>query len=247
MMNDKVVLVVGSTSGIGKAMAETFANAGAIAIVTGRREALGKEIAANIEAAGGKADFFTVDATNMDSCRALIDDVVAKYGKLDVLVYNAGIASTDNFKTTDEANWDRIMTTNLKAAFFTAQKALPELTKTKGNIIFTSSLAGISAKNAGGGVCYGASKAAMDHMVQILALGAGKDGVRVNAVAPGVTMTDILAACTEETLAYLKKNIPLGILGEPSDIANAALFLADDTARFITGQTLSIDGGASIS
>ncbi len=245
MMNDKVVLVVGSTSGIGKAMAETFAREGATAIVTGRREALGQEIVAQIQAAGGKAGFFAVDALQLDSCRALIDHVVSKYGKLDVLVYNAGIASGGSY--TDEQAWDRIMTTNLKAAYYMAEKALPELEKTKGNIIFTSSLAGMSAKNAGSNVCYGSSKAAMSHMVEIMALSAGKKGVRVNAVAPGVTMTDILANASEQTLAYLKQNIPLGIVGEPQDIADAALFLADDTARYITGQVIKVDGGASIS
>ncbi len=246
-MQDKIVVVVGSTSGIGKAMVEAYAAEGAVAVVTGRRAELGLKIVADIQSTGGKADFFAVDATSLESCNALIDNVVAKYGKIDVLVYNAGIAPSCNVSTTDEATWDRVMGTNLKAAFFMVQHALPHLAASKGNVLFTSSLAGESARNATGNVVYGSGKAATGHMVEILALAASKDGVRVNAVAPGVTMTDILANASPATMEYLKKSIPLQCLGLPEDIATAALFLTSDDAKFITGQVLRVDGGASIS
>jgi len=246
-MKDKVVLVVGSTSGIGKSMAEVFAAEGAISIVTGRREEKGKTVVAEIEAKGGKADFIAVDATDLVSSAAAIDKVVEKYKKIDVLIYNAGIApSTKDLNSIDEKTWDDVFNTNLKSAFFMIQKALPTLAEAKGNIIFTSSLAGVSAKTAGASVPYGAGKAATAHMVKILALNCAKDGVRVNAVSPGVTMTDILTGVPESIMEFLKSGIPLHMIGEPEDIANAALFLASDKAKFITGQTLCIDGGASI-
>lgn len=246
-MKDRIVLVVGSTSGIGKAMAELFAAEGAVSIVTGRREDRGRAVVAEIEATGGKADFFTVDVTKIEESAAVIDKVIDKYGKIDVLIYNAGIAPpARDIYSIDERTWDSVFDTNLKAAFFICQKAVPELAKTKGSILFTSSLAGVSAKTAGSAVPYGAGKAGVSHMVKILALTCAKQGVRVNAVAPGVTMTDILTGVPEQTINYLKSGIPLNMIGEPKDIANAALFLASDQARFITGQTLCIDGGASI-
>lgn len=245
-LNDKVVVVVGSTSGIGKSMAEIFAKEGALSIVTGRREEKGMEVVNAINENGNKADFFKLDATDLAQCTGLIKAVVDKYGKIDVLVYNAGIAPSCNLESTDEKTWDSIYSTNLKSAFFMIQAAVPELAKTKGNIILTGSLAGVSAANSGGNVAYGSGKAAMAHMVKILALQAAKNGIRVNAVSPGVTMTDILANASEQTLAYLKASIPLGIVGQPEDIANLALFLASDDAKFITGQTINVDGGASI-
>ena len=247
-MKEKVVLVVGSTSGIGKAMVETFAREGAIAIVTGRREALGREIVSEIEAKGQKADFFKLDATDLEQCVNLIDSVVEKYGHLDTLVYNAGVASPAKADIADVANWDKVMDTNLKACYYMVEKALPELQKVKGSVVVTSSLAGLSPRTTANAssIAYAASKAAMSHMVKIIALHAAGTGVRVNAVAPGVTMTDIIRNLNEDMLAALKGNIPLHIIGEPEDIAEGALFLASDKARFITGQILCIDGGASI-
>ncbi len=246
-MKDKIVLIVGSTSGIGKSMAELFAKEGAVAIVTGRREDRGIAVVKEIEEKGGKADFFTVDAKDIENSTAVIEKIVEKYGKIDVLIYNAGIApATRSLDAITLEQWDDVFDTNLKSTFFLARKALPYLAESKGNIIFTSSLAGVSAKTAGAAIPYGTGKAGLGHMVKILALNAAGMGVRVNAVSPGVTMTDILAGVPESTMEYLKAGIPLKMLGDPEDIANAALFLASDKAKFITGQILCIDGGASI-
>ncbi|MCD8078545.1 MAG: SDR family oxidoreductase [Lachnospiraceae bacterium] len=247
-MKDKIVLVIGSTSGIGKAVAESFAKEGATAILTGRREELGKSIETKIREKGQKADFFRLDATDLQQCVSLIDKVVEKYGRLDTLVYNAGVATPCDTDISSEKNWDMVMNTNLKAAYYMIEKALPVLAEGKGSVVMTSSLAGISARtntNATS-IAYATSKAAMSHMVKIIALQTAESGVRVNAVAPGVTMTDIIRNLDKKLLEVLEKSIPLQMIGEPEDIAEAILFLASDKARFITGQILSIDGGASL-
>lgn len=244
-LKEKVALVVGSTSGIGKSIAEKIASEGALVIITGRREEQGKTIVSEIEEKGGKADFMKLDVTNIQECRDIIDSIVSKHGKLDVLAYNAGIAIPCDIDTGDEKTWDAIMTTNLKSAFFMTQKALPELEKVNGSIIYTASMIG-TTPDCGNNIAYGASKAGIIHMAKLIALSTAARGVRVNCVSPGVTKTDILNNASEETLARLSGSIPMSRLGDPEDIANAVLFLASDDAKYITGQTISICGGRSI-
>lgn len=244
-LKDKVALVVGSTSGIGKTIAEKFASEGAVVIVTGRREEQGNAVVSGIEQNGGRAEFMKLDVTNIQGCKDIIDTIVSKYNKLDILAYNAGIATPCPLDTGDEKTWDAIMTTNLKSAFFMSQKAIPELEKTKGNIIYTASMIG-TTPNCGNNLAYGASKAGIIHLAKILALDVGPRGVRVNCISPGVTQTDILSNASEEVLARLSASIPMKALCTPESMADAALFLASDDAKFITGQTLSICGGRSI-
>lgn len=250
-LEGKVAIVVGSTSGIGKTIGERFAEEGATVIITGRRDEVGKKVVDEITKAGGKADFYKLDVMDIDNCNEVIDAVIAKYGKLDILDYNAGIANVSRsapprLGDITEEFWDAILDTNLKSAFFMAQKALPELINTKGNIIFTASLAGTSAMTGKDGIPYGSSKAAVLHMMKMMALNVADKGVRVNAVSPGMTQTDILSTCTPEMLEQLTEVIPLKCISRPQDIANAALFLASDDASQITGQYISICGGASI-
>lgn len=245
-MNGKVAIVVGSTSGIGKAMAQVFAAAGATVIVTGRREEHGQKVVSEIEATGGKADFFKLDVRDLDAMPVFIQQVYEKYGRIDTFLYNAGIAPIAHLEDTTEETWDAVYNTNLKPSFFAMRKVLPILAKTKGSVILTGALSGFSAVNAGPAYAYATCKAAIDHLVRLLALEAAKSGVRVNSVAPGVTMTDILTGVPESTMNRLKSKIPLNMLAMPEDIAKAALFLASEDARFITGQTICVDGGASI-
>lgn len=243
---DKVVLVVGSTAGIGKAMAKKFASEGATAIITGRRESKGLEVVKEIEREGGKAAFYTMDVTDLEKSGATLDRIVEEQGKLDVFCYNSGIAPVHTVYDVTPEMWDSVNNTNTKAAFFLAQRAIPALKATKGAIVFTSSLVALSAVQSNGGVAYASSKIAINHITRLLALALAPDGVRVNAVAPGMTMTDILTGVPDSVLENLKNSTPLRMIGQPEDIANAAAFLASEEARYITGQILPIDGGASI-
>ena len=246
LLKDKVVLVVGATSGIGKGIAEIAAKEGATVVLTGRRVEKGEAVAKGITDAGGKAEFVKMDALDLPGCYAAVDSLLAKYGKLDVLFYNAGIAPNPvQIDNATEAQWDAIMGTNLRSAFFLLQKVLPELEKSGGNVVYTSSTAGIC--NSGGEVVYGSSKAAMNHMVEMLAHSLAKRNVRVNAVAPGPTKTDIFAGLDEATLTQVAVTLdPMGVVLDPEDLAHAAVFLASSKARYITGQILGVDAGASL-
>ena len=245
-MNKKVALIIGSTSGIGKAMAAKFAREGHFVIVTGRRSGKGEEVVREIQAVGGEAVFRIMDVTRPEACEAVVAQIVEEFGRLDVVCYNAGIAPVANIDTLTEDAWDAVNNTNTKDAFFIVRSAVPTLKKTKGSIVFTGSLAGISAMQANGGIAYAVSKAGIAHLTRLMALALASSGVRVNSVAPGLTMTDILTGVPQETLDNLANSIPLHCIGQPEDIADAAYFLASDAAKFITGQTLCVDGGASI-
>lgn len=245
-MQDKVALVVGSTSGIGKAIAESFAAEGATVIVTGRREEKGQEIVKNIQEKGGVADFYKLDVTDSQNRQDVIDSVVEKYGKIDSFVYNSGTSRTAYFHNATEQAWKETMETNLEAAFFMARQVYPALKETKGNMLFTTSAGGVSVRTANGSYAYAASKAALNTVVKMLALELAKDGIRVNAIAPGMTETDILAMATPEAKAYMASIIPLGFIAEPEDIANVALTIASDEGKFVTGQIICVDGGVTI-
>jgi 3-oxoacyl-[acyl-carrier protein] reductase len=250
-LDGKVAIVVGSTSGIGKAIAERFAAEGATAIITGRRNEEGKKVVDGITKAGGKADFYKVDVRDIKSCYSLIDGVVAKYGKLDILDYNAGIGKLDKLEDTvlgtlTEEVWDAIFDTNLRSAFFMTQKALPELYKTKGSVVYTSSIAGVCPYIAQSTVAYGSTKAAILMMMKAIALNVADKGVRVNAVVPGLTETDIFSSIQPKVLEETKAAIPLKKMAQPKNIADSVLFLVSDEASNITGQYIAVCGGQSI-
>lgn len=250
-LTDKIAIVVGSTSGIGKAIAVRYAKEGATVIVTGRRKERGLMTVEEIESFGGASEFYELDARNIEACYSLIDYVVEKYGKLDIIEYNSGISSLGDFNETVFGNiteklWDAVFETNLKSAFFMSQKAMPELVKTKGTIIYTSSGAGFSAKNSVSSLAYGASKAAMIQMTKIMALTMAGEGVRVNTIAPGLTETEILSNITDEIKAGLRASVPMNKMVLSEDIADTALFLASEESKMITGQCISVCGGLTI-
>ncbi len=243
----KVVLIVGSTSGIGKKIAEKFAAEGATPIITGRREEAGKQVVEEITARGLKADFIRMDVLNIEESERAIEAIAEKYGRIDSFIYNSGIVLQGN--ELDEAGWDRAMNTNLKAAYFLARKAYQYVQGTKGNIVFTSSISGLKpslSANRDASVPYGVSKAALNYLTSILAVAYAKSGVRVNCVAPGVTKTDILANAHQDTLKALEKTIPLGFLAEAEDMAEIVSFLCSDECRYVTGQVIQATGGAHI-
>lgn len=245
-MTGKVAVVIGSTSGIGKGMAITFAKAGAKVVVTGRREERGLAVVKEIEEIGSEAAYYCLDCMDIASFDEFSKWVANKFGRVDTLLYNAGITRIPQKNDTFSDNWDAVFTTNTKAMYFMANQFKSYLELTKGSVVLTSSTAGMSAVEGKNGYAYAASKAAVLHMTKIMALDFADAGIRVNSVAPGLTSTDILKNVPKETVEALASTIPLKKICEPYDIANAALFFASDLARLITGQIITVDGGNTI-
>ncbi len=241
--NNKVVLVTGAGSGIGRATALAFAREGAKVMVADIGDASGKETVAMIAAKGGTAQFTHVDVGNADSVNAMVAATIAAFGKLDVMFSNAGMSDeSDQCADITDANWKRVMDVNLNSVFYCARASLPHLVKTRGNIIVTCSVASYRAMAAGS--AYTTSKHAIAGLVKQIAGEYGGRGVRANGVCPGAIKTNISPRMTDpQTIEYIKMITPLERMGEPEEIAEPVLFLASDAASFVTGTTLMVDGG----
>jgi len=247
-MKDKVVLVTGGAAGIGKATALRFAEEGAKVVICDVNEEVGQE---TVKELGAEAAFYKVNVADHEEVKKWVDDVVAKYGRVDVIVSNAGILRDGQLvKVKDgqlvsqmsEADFDLVISINLKGVFNCAQAAAPHMIKQGGGVILNAtSVVGLDGNF--GQTNYVATKSGVIGMTKVWARELGKYGVRVNAVAPGFTATEILVSMPEKIIDGMKARTPLGRLGEPRDIANAYLFLASDEAAFITGETLRVDGG----
>ncbi len=248
-MQDKVVLVTGGAAGIGKATAERFAEAGAKVIVCDVNEELGKAAAA---AVGG--EFCKVNVTDRQAVQAWVEDIAARYGHIDVLVNNAGITRDGQLvkvvdgelvKQMPEADFDLVIAINLKGVFNCTQAVAPFMIRQGGGVILNaSSVVGLYGNF--GQTNYVATKSGLIGMTRVWARELGKFNVRVNAVLPGFTATEMVSAMPEKVLDGMKGRTPLGRLGTPRDIANAYFFLASDEASFITGASLCVDGGIVI-
>ncbi len=247
-MKDKVVLVTGGAAGIGKATALRFAEEGARVIICDVNENVGQE---TVKQLGEEAAFYKVNVASRADVQTWVDDVVAKYGRIDVLVNNAGILRDGQlikFKEGQlvgqmaEADFDQVISVNLKGVFNCTQAVAPVMAKQgSGVILNATSVVGLDGNF--GQTNYVASKSAVIGMIKVWSRELGKFGIRVNAVAPGFTATEMVTAMPEKILDGMKARTPLGRLGEPRDIANAYLFLASDEASFITGEVLRVDGG----
>ncbi len=248
-MQDKVVLVTGGAAGIGKATAERFAEAGAKVIVCDVNEELGK---AAVAAVGG--EFCKVNVTDRQAVQAWVEDIAARYGRIDVLVNNAGITRDGQLvkvvdgelvKQMPEADFDLVIAINLKGVFNCTQAVAPFMIRQGGGVILNaSSVVGLYGNF--GQTNYVATKSGLIGMTRVWARELGKFNVRVNAVLPGFTATEMVSAMPEKVLDGMKSRTPLGRLGTPRDIANAYFFLASDEASFITGASLCVDGGIVI-
>lgn len=247
-LKDKVTLITGGADGIGKATAKRFAAEGAKVVICDVNEPAGKAVAADL---GGEAAFYQVDVTDREAVQKWVDDVVERYGRVDVLVNNAGVLRDGVLtrvkegqvvKQMPEADFDLVIAVNLKGVFNCTQVAAPHMIRQNGGVILNaSSVVGLDGNF--GQTNYVATKAGVIGMTKVWARELGRNNIRVNAVAPGFTATEMVMAMPEKILDGMRGRTPLGRLGQPNDIANAYLFLASDEASFITGTVLRVDGG----
>lgn len=248
-LKDKAVIVTGAGTGLGRSIATLFAREGARVVVNGRRPGPIAAVAEAIERAGGRAVPVAADVTVAAHVRRLVEAAVETFGRLDVLVNNAGVLpSRTKAADCSEEEWRATLDGNLTSVFLCCKHALPALIEARGNIVNIASAAGLRASRHR--AAYGASKAGVVLLTRSVALDYARHGVRVNAVCPAFIETDLnrewLAALRERGgYEALVKTHPLG-LGEPDDVAYAALFLASDEAKWVTGVALPVDGGATV-
>ena len=245
-LQDKVCLITGGAAGIGKATAIRFAEEGANVIICDLVDDVGKDVAA---ASGG--DYYHVNVADRQDVQTWVDDVIQKFGRIDVLVNNAGILRDGLFvkvkdgelvKQMSEEQFDQVINVNLKGVFNCTQAVAPQMIKQGGGAILNAtSIVGLDGNF--GQTNYVASKAGLIGMTKVWARELGRYKIRVNAVAPGFTLTEMVQQMPEQVLQGMISKTPLGRMGEPVDIANAYLFLASDEATFISGVTLRVDGG----
>ncbi|HBX38399.1 MAG TPA: short-chain dehydrogenase [Pseudohongiella sp.] len=247
-LTGKVALITGSTKGIGKAIAERMADAGAKVVISSRNQDACDEVAAEIKASGGEALPIACNINYKEQLQALVDKTLAHYGSIDILVINAALnpfygKSQD---IPDEA-FDKIMSSNVGSAHRLCQMVLPGMAANGGGAaIIVSSIAGLKGSDVLG--AYGISKAADMQIARNLAVEWGPSNIRVNCIAPGLIRTDFARALWENPETYQKtvSKYPLRRIGEPDEIAGAAIFLASSAGSFTTGQTIVIDGGGTI-
>jgi len=241
----KVVIVTGAGSGIGAGTARRFLQEGALVTLNGRREHKLHETLIGFDPA--RVLIHPGDVSDESYVDRMVADTVAQFGKLDVLVNNAGMAIFGPFEQTTTPDWRTVMGTNLDSVFFGARAALPHLLKTQGTIINLSSASGLGAD--WGMSAYNAANGAVTNYTRALALEFGARGVRVNAVAPSFTSTDATAEFgkNEALLAAFRDRMPAGRAATPAEIAGVIAFLASDDARFINGAILPVDGGLTAS
>jgi NAD(P)-dependent dehydrogenase (short-subunit alcohol dehydrogenase family) len=245
IMRDKVALVTGGTSGIGRATALAFARAGAKVVVSGRREKEGQQVVDEIKRAGAEAIFIKADVSNEADVKALVQRTIETYRRLDYAFNNAGVeqAMTPLTEQTEET-FEQLMNVNVKGVWLSMKHEIPALLKTGGGaIVNTASVAGlIGFPNM---PIYVASKHAVIGLTKSVALEYAKQNVRINAVAPAAIETRMYeeVAATPEIKEMLTASHPVGRIGQPDEVANAVVYLCSDGASFITGHTLTVDGG----
>ena len=245
-LKDRVALVTGGAAGIGKATAVRFKEEGAIVVICDVNEELGQAVAAEIG-----ADFYKVNVADRQDVQKWIDAVVGKNGRLDILVNNAGVLRDGTLvkvkdgqlvKQMSEENFDLVISVNLKGVFNCTQAVAPVMiNQGSGVILNATSIVGLDGNF--GQTNYVATKSGVIGMTKVWARELGRYQIRVNAIAPGFTLTEMVQQMPEKVLEGMVSHTPLGRMGQPRDIANAYLFLASDEASFITGQTLRVDGG----
>ncbi len=243
ILKDKVAVVTGGTRGIGFSIVKTYLQQGAKVILFGsRQESADKAVSAlKAENPDWEVVGMAPELGNLQSVEQTIGEIIEKFGRIDILVNNAGISARESIYDYSEEAFDNIMRLNVKALFDCSKAVAPYMRDQGGGcIINTSSIVSFFGQPSGCG--YPASKSAVNGLTKSLARELGKDNIRVNAVAPGVTKTDMVASLPEDMLARVSANIPLGRVGDPQEVANVFLFLASDLASYVSGTIISVDG-----
>jgi len=250
-LKDKVAVVTGAGSGFGEGIAKLFAREGAAVVLADINDNAGRTVADQIGAAGGRAAFVHADVTKRDEVKAMIDAAVEQFGKLDILVNNAGYSHVNQpLLEVEEEDFDRVYAVNVKAIYLAALEAVPLFRRQgHGCIINTSSTAAVRPRP--GLTWYNGSKGAADLITKSMALELAPDKIRVNAICPVIGETAMLETFmgvpnTPENRQKFIDTIPLGRMSRPEDVANAALYLADDASAFVTGVCLPVDGGRTV-
>ena len=246
-INNKVVIVTGGTRGIGFATVKAFLDNGAKVALCGSRENTVNKALTELKAMSSNYEVlgFYPDLLKISEIESMMDEIENKWGKIDILINNAGISDNVSIYAQDDKHFEKVIDINVKAVFNCTKIAAEKMRKNKyGVILNTSSIVSINGQKTGVG--YPTSKFAVNGITKSLARELGKDGIRVNAVAPGIIATDMVAALDQNMINAMEANVPVGRLGEPEDIANAFLFLASDMASYISGAILSVDGATVI-
>jgi 3-oxoacyl-[acyl-carrier protein] reductase len=243
-LEDKVALIIGAGAGIGKSTALRFGEEGAKVVIIDIDEEAGRKVKSMIEEIKGVAAFFPVDVRNSSKVNELIDDVVKRYGRIDILVNNVGRPKDAFLIKMTEEDWDLTLELNLKSVFLFSRKVAPVMIEQKyGKIINITSMA---YQGNPGQANYAAAKSGIVGFTKSLAKELGRFNVNVNAVSPGVIDTPLLRSFDEKVIERLLKDVPLRRIGEPLDVANTILFLSTDESKYITGQVLHVSGGLTV-
>ncbi len=251
-LNNKIAIITGATSGIGKATALLFADEGAALVITGRRAALGERVASEIRSKGVRCVFVEADHTKADDCQKVADAALKEFGRIDVLFNNAGIVTSGTAETTSDEVWSDTLAINVTAVWRMCKLVLPHMKNQGGGVIVNngSDWSVVAGKDA---FPYIVSKGAVAMMTKSMALDFARDNIRVNAVCPGDTFVERWLekgyfegsdpVTREEAMKESSAYIPMGRFGKPEEIARAVLFLASDDSSFVTGHLLLADGG----
>jgi NAD(P)-dependent dehydrogenase (short-subunit alcohol dehydrogenase family) len=251
-LTDKVAIITGATSGIGKATADLFASEGAHLVITGRRAALGEALATQLGSIGARCTFVEADHTRLADCERVVEIALREFGRIDILFNNAGIVTGGTAETTSEQAWNDTLDINVTAVWHMCKLVIPHMKRAGGGVIVNngSDWSVVAGRDA---LPYIASKGAVGMMTKAMALDYAGDNIRVNAVCPGDTLVERWLekgyfqgsdpVSIEEALKESAAHIPMGRFGKPEEIACAVLFLASDDSSFVTGHLLLVDGG----